>query len=116
MNETLKKQAEALGIDVDRRWSDETLQEKINEAKSKANPMEQPKAVMEPPAEMLAQANKAPGNNPVGAKKTPVRLLHDTWFEADVRTPAGKVVDVDVETAKKLIADGKAVRADPLPE
>jgi hypothetical protein len=30
---TLKKQAEDLGIDVDGRWSDETLQQKINEAK-----------------------------------------------------------------------------------
>jgi hypothetical protein len=108
MTETLRKQAEALGIDVDRRWSDETLQEKINEAKSKANPAEQPKA--EP-----AKAEAKPAVLG-GAKKTPVRLLHDTWFEADVRTPAGKVVDVDVETAKKLIADGKAVRADPLPE
>lgn len=106
MTESLKKQAEALGIDVDHRWSDATLQEKINEAKSKAT--EQPKAVMEP----AKPAGAALG----GAKKTPVRLLHDTWFEADIRTPAGKVVDVDVETAKKLIADGKAVRADPLPE
>ena len=31
----LKKQAEALGIDVDGRWSDETLAEKIDEAKAK---------------------------------------------------------------------------------
>jgi len=31
----LKKQAEDLGIDVDNRWSDETLQRKINEAKAK---------------------------------------------------------------------------------
>lgn len=32
---TLKKQAEELGIDVDNRWSDETLQRKIDEAKAK---------------------------------------------------------------------------------
>jgi len=32
---TLKKQAEDLGIDVDNRWSDETLQRKIDEAKAK---------------------------------------------------------------------------------
>jgi hypothetical protein len=116
MNETLKKQAEALGIDVDRRWSDETLQEKINEAKSKANPA--PLADQSPaPADPAPMpGGPKPQAKPTGAKKTPVRLLHDTWFEADVRTPAGKVVDVDVETAKKLIADGKAVRADPLPE
>ena len=30
----LQKQAEDLGIDVDGRWSDETLQQKINEAKA----------------------------------------------------------------------------------
>jgi len=104
MTESLKKQAEALGIDVDHRWNDATLQEKINEAKSKANPTEQPKTVKDPDAKLAS------------AKQTPVRLLHDTWFEADIRTPAGKVVDVDIETAKKLITDGKAVRADPLPE
>jgi len=102
MTESLKKQAEALGIDVDHRWNDATLQEKINEAKSKASP----------PAPAVTPATP----KPTGAKQTPVRLMHDTWFEADVRTPAGKVVDVDIETAKKLITDGKAVRADPLPE
>ncbi|UXN74498.1 hypothetical protein N8D56_04990 [Devosia sp. A8/3-2] len=31
---TLKEQAEALGIEVNGRWSDETLQKKIDEAKA----------------------------------------------------------------------------------
>ncbi|WP_164833325.1 hypothetical protein [Sinorhizobium meliloti] len=49
------------------------------------------------------------------AKKTPVKLLYDVWFEENKRTPAGTVVEVAVSEAKKLIDAGKAERADPLP-
>lgn len=49
------------------------------------------------------------------AGTVPVRLKYDTWFKADERTTAGTVVSVDIETAKRLIADDKAERADPLP-
>ncbi|WP_193378201.1 hypothetical protein [Sinorhizobium fredii] len=49
------------------------------------------------------------------AKKTPIRLLYDTWADDDKRIPAGTVLDVPVATAKELIANGKAERADPLP-
>lgn len=38
----LKKQAEDLGIDVDNRWSDETLQRKISEAKAQKAQSEAP--------------------------------------------------------------------------
>ncbi|AWM23440.1 hypothetical protein [Sinorhizobium fredii] len=48
-------------------------------------------------------------------KKTPIRLLYDTWAENDQRIPAGTVLDVPVSAAKELIANGKAERADPLP-
>lgn len=85
----LSERAEALGIKVDGRWSDARLQEEIDKAST-------PKA-------------KFPAGD------TPIRLLYDTWFETDVRTVEGTVLSVDVETAKKLIATGKAERADPLP-
>ncbi|WP_164863152.1 MULTISPECIES: hypothetical protein [Sinorhizobium] len=49
------------------------------------------------------------------AKKTPVKLLYDVWFKDDERTPADTVIEVTVSEAKKLIDDGKAERADPLP-
>lgn len=49
------------------------------------------------------------------AKKVPVRLLYDTWLENEQRIVAGTVVDLELDMAKKLIATGKASRADPLP-
>lgn len=85
----LEKQAEELGIKVDGRWSDERLQQEIDKV------LAAPKAKPE--------------------KTTPVKILYDTWFEEDIRTPAGKVVSVSVSEAKRLIAAGKAERADPLP-
>jgi len=49
------------------------------------------------------------------AKKTPIKLTHDFWGE-DGRVKAGSVIDVDVKTAKEMLAAKKAERADPLPE
>ena len=48
-------------------------------------------------------------------KTTPVKLLYDTWMEADVRTPAGEIVDLPISKAKELIQQGKAIRADKFP-
>lgn len=57
-------------------------------------------------------------------KKIPVKLKYDTWFDAgnasgeietDTRTKAGTIIEVDIDTALKLISEGKAERADPLP-
>jgi hypothetical protein len=48
-------------------------------------------------------------------KTTPVKLLYAVWLEEGKRTPAGTVLEVPVSEAKKLIAAGKAERADPLP-
>jgi len=48
-------------------------------------------------------------------KTTPIRLIYDTWFKEDERTVAGSIVEVDVATARDLIRNGKAERADPLP-
>jgi hypothetical protein len=45
----------------------------------------------------------------------PVRLLYDHWFKSDERTLAGTVVNLDMETAKRILAERKGERADPLP-
>lgn len=49
------------------------------------------------------------------AKTVPVKLLKDTWDGEGTRIKAGTVLDVPLDTAKTLIANGKAQRADPLP-
>lgn len=82
---SLTEQAEALGIKVDGRWSDERLQSEIEKAGT-------PKAAL-----------------------VPVRLLYDCWFANDERTKAGTKMNVSVDEAKRLISNGKAERADPLP-
>ncbi|WP_339072900.1 hypothetical protein [Sinorhizobium meliloti] len=51
----------------------------------------------------------------LASKKTPVRLLFDTWDNDEQRIAAGTVLEVPVSVAKELIAKGKAERADPLP-
>jgi hypothetical protein len=47
--------------------------------------------------------------------KTPVKLLYDFWLEDDERIEAGTVIDLPVAEAKRLIASGKAERADKFP-
>lgn len=88
----LEKQAEELGIKVDKRWSSERLQDEIDKALS------------------------APKVPTIKAEPTiPVKLLYDRWNADEVREPAGKIIDVSIPEAKKLFAAGKAQRADPLP-
>lgn len=126
------KEAENLGIDVDKRWSKDTLQHKINDKKAE-KAKEVPEIVREAPAQQQPQSVNSQTNlgvspapafsgstrdpQPPEPKKgeTPIRLKADVWFQDDVRTTAGAVVKVDVETAKRLIAADKAERADPLP-
>ena len=48
-------------------------------------------------------------------KLVPVRLLFAHWPAEDVRVNAGEIVDLPLESAKAMIAEGKAERADPLP-
>lgn len=51
----------------------------------------------------------------VVARTAPILLNRDYWDEDGARHAKGEVLKVDVETAKKLIKEGKAERADPLP-
>ncbi|MDX3929102.1 MAG: hypothetical protein QHC90_25290 [Shinella sp.] len=92
----LKNEAEALGIDVDGRWSEETLKEKIAEAKAK-NPQ---------PATQDAAPKEA------SEELYPIRLLFDWWDDQGNRHPRGETVDVPFDAAKKLIDGRKAARAD----
>lgn len=133
----LLKKAEKLGVHVDGRWSDERIQSEIDKKQSEqptdAEHNDAPEIVSQPsapdvtpqvalrPVNMGPQPTTVPGESrneqppPSKGGNTPIRLMYDTWFKEDERTRAGAVVKVDVETAKRLIREGKAERADPLP-
>lgn len=45
---------------------------------------------------------------------TPITLTAAYWPREDERVEAGETIEVTIETALKLIEEGKARRADPL--
>lgn len=45
----------------------------------------------------------------------PVKLLRDYWPEEDQRQAAGATIELPSADAKRLISEGVAERADPLP-
>jgi hypothetical protein len=130
----LKKQAEELGITVDKRWSEARLQQEIDKALAAPTPGAADAGLQNAPATAPAvgaaggeqiippSAPPSTADKPVKSigmdkkeKTTPVKILYDTWMEAYVRTPAGSVVDLPISKAKELIEQGKAVRADKFP-
>lgn len=92
----LLEQAGVLGLSVDKRWSVDTLAEKVLEAQEAAT--ETAKVAFE------------------AARKVPVLLKRDAWPVADERHNAGETIEVPVDMAKAWIAAGVAERADPMPE
>lgn len=48
-------------------------------------------------------------------KTIPVKALADFWDENGERQPKDTIVELPIKAAKKLISEGKAERADPLP-
>ena len=48
-------------------------------------------------------------------KLIPVKLKRDVWDDEGQRLPKGGEIDLPLEFAKQLIAEGKAERNDPLP-
>lgn len=52
---------------------------------------------------------------PEKPRLAPVKTLYAYWPDADVRIEAGQIIELPLDQAKKLIADGKAERADPMP-
>ncbi len=115
----LKKDAEDLGIKVPGNWGDKRIQEEIDKVLNASttganagngetlNTAFAPKPDPAAPVPSIGMNKKE--------STVPVKLLYDAWLEADVRTPAGKIVDLPVSKAKELFAAGKAERADRLP-
>lgn len=83
--EDLKKQAEALGIKVDGRWSEDRLHDEI----AKAAPVTVPAT----PQHFVS-----------------MRVLRDFWDVDGTRIRKGSVVDVPVETALDGVENGSLSR------
>lgn len=92
----LLEQAAVLELEVDGRWSVETLAEKVLEAQ-----------------EAKEEADRQAIRN---AKKIPVLLKRNAFVSADEKHLKGSIVDVPVQMARDWIKAGVAERADPLPE
>lgn len=91
----LLEQAKVLGLEVDGRWSTETLAEKVLEAQEGQEAAEQ---------RQYAEA-----------KKVPVLLKRNAFPVVGTKALKGSVVEVPIALAKQWIAEGVAERADPLP-
>ena len=48
-------------------------------------------------------------------KLAPILLHYDYWVNEGRREKAGQVIELPTDEAKRLIAEGKAERADPFP-
>ena len=91
----LLEQAAVLGLKVDKRWSVETLAERVLEAQEAVK------------SEQIAAFDEA--------KKTPVLLLRDAFPVEDEKHLRGEVINVPIDLAKAWIKAGVAERADPFP-
>jgi len=84
-------------------------------------PTDDPKAAHKAAQERAkAEAAYAPefdttGMNTAPDATTPIRLLYDWWDGQGNRHTRGETVDLVINEARKLLDDGKAERADPLP-
>lgn len=85
-NKALIKRAKDAGIEIDQRWSDETLTEKLREA-------EERQEAPEPPAETPLMQ---------------IELKRDIWDENGERQKKGKVITVPVRDGVRAIEQGRA--------
>lgn len=83
----LKAQAEELGIKVDGRWSDERIQQEID------NALAEPKKAAEPKG-----------------KTQPFRINRDYWDEAGDRHRKGEIVELSAEDALDGLESGALSR------
>lgn len=83
----LKAQAEELGIKVDGRWSDERIQQEID------NALAEPKKATEPKA-----------------KTQPFRINRDYWDEAGGRHRKGEIVELSADDALDGLESGALSR------
>ena len=129
----LVERATALGIDVDGRWSNERLQQEIQQkeaeqSSNKGNPATENASpapvVSDPDAPPPEVVGVTPGPTPTSLVKSEppkakektakVILTADYWPEEDKRVSAGESIDLPVSKARELIITGKAKQ--PLPE
>ena len=96
MSDELRTKAEALGVKIDGRWSDERLAQEIAAAEVKGG-------------------QATPSVAATQETLVPVKIFYDFWDERGERRPAGQIVEMALSQAKALIAAGKAERADPMP-
>lgn len=99
MDDSLKYQAETLGIKVDGRWSDERLQKEIDEALAKA------------PAPFGGKGDHDGDGKPGGSVKTlPFRINRDFWDEAGARHRKDTIVEMTAEEALDGLESGALSR------
>lgn len=82
----LLRRAEEAGVEVDKRWSDETLRERVEEAEDRQEP-------------------------PAPPRETPlmkIELKRDTWDADGNRQEKGKVITVPVRDGVRAIEQGRA--------
>jgi hypothetical protein len=91
----LLEQAAALELEVDGRWSVETLADKVLKAQRAKDA-----------AEKAAYAK---------AKKVAVRLRKNAFPVTGEKALKGSIVEVPIDLAKRWITEGVADRADPFP-
>lgn len=118
MNDLLK-QAEELGITVDARWSDETLQKKIDEALAKPAKDEKPAKAENKPKEAkekLFPVVLLKNYRPVGKFKVAdaENGERDPDEQEVNKVPAGSTIMIGVDEAKTVIAKKIAERADAI--
>lgn len=104
--------ADVLHILVDPSWDENRIRAEIQQAREGRADLQVKGAV--PPAE-YGKVDFDPATA-ADKKNTPVTLTHDYWENEDARRSAGAMLNLTRADALRLIAEGKAVRADPLPK
>lgn len=110
MARNLKKEAEDLGIEVDRRWSDDTLKRKIDEAKAEGDPANHEPAQSEETAndagegtrgDLVAERKNADG------RTNPVDFVKNT--DPGPGNPDQRAIDPKTLTDAKPVAEPQIV-------
>ena len=85
--------AEQNGVEIDGRWTKDRIEAALTDAG----------------VDVDGEAPKKSG------KTMPVRTLRAVWDESGERHPKGVVIELSLELGKKMLAESKVERADPLP-
>lgn len=105
MNDLIK-QAEELGIKVDKRWSEARLQQEIDDNLAGVKRQEEVKLF---PVKLLKNYR------PVGEfKVSTADGLRDPSAEETMKTPAGLVIHLPIDEARAVISKKIADRDDPI--